>query len=137
MPIAKSYPAALVLKQQTITAVAVGNRQDAAEVMDFAARGIVKTHYRLEKMDRLTEVSTCDWDAHILFEGADWRDAGFQRYGREQVQRTCCPGPPIAAERAVRSGRHPGLSELITRPVGYTVMRYLSALSTSQLALLA
>lgn len=28
-----------------------------AECLDFAARGIVKTHFRTEKMDKLTEVS--------------------------------------------------------------------------------
>lgn len=26
--------------------------------MDFAARGIVKTHFRVEKMEKLTDVST-------------------------------------------------------------------------------
>ncbi len=56
-PIAKSYPQKLVFKQATITAVAVGNRRDATETMELAARGIVKTHYGVEKMDKLTEVS--------------------------------------------------------------------------------
>ena len=56
VPIAKSYPQALVFKQATITAVAVGNRKDAIECLNFAARGIVKTHFRTEKMDKLTEV---------------------------------------------------------------------------------
>lgn len=55
-PIAKSYPQALVFKQATIAAVAVGNRRDAIECMDFAARGVVKTRYRIEKMDKLTQV---------------------------------------------------------------------------------
>ena len=58
-PIAKSFPQALVFKQANIAAVAVGTRKDAIEVMDFAARGIVKTHYRTEKMEKLTEVSLC------------------------------------------------------------------------------
>ena len=56
VPIEKAYPAAMVAKLQTITAVAVGDRREAIEVLDFAARGVVKTHYRLEKMDKLTEV---------------------------------------------------------------------------------
>ena len=56
VPIEKAYPAAMVQKLQTVTAVAVGDRREAIEVLDFAARGIVKTHYRLEKMDKLTEV---------------------------------------------------------------------------------
>ena len=55
-PIAKCYPQALVFKQANIAAVAVGNRRDAIECLDFAARGIVKTHFRTEKMDKLTEV---------------------------------------------------------------------------------
>lgn len=56
-PIAKSYPQAIVFKQANICAVAVGNRRDAIECLDFAARGIVKTHFRTEKMEKLTEVS--------------------------------------------------------------------------------
>ncbi|KAK4691494.1 alcohol dehydrogenase, propanol-preferring, partial [Lecanoromycetidae sp. Uapishka_2] len=55
-PIAKSYPQALVFKQANIAAVAVGTRKDAIECLDFAARGIVKTHFRTEKMEKLTEV---------------------------------------------------------------------------------
>lgn len=35
----KAYPATMVFKQATVTAVAVGNRRDAIECMDFAARG--------------------------------------------------------------------------------------------------
>lgn len=57
MPIAKSYPATIVLKQLTIAGIAVGNRGDAVAVMDFAARGIVKTQIRIEKMENLAEVS--------------------------------------------------------------------------------
>lgn len=59
-PIAKSYPQALVYKQANIAAVAVGTRKDAIECMDFAARGVVKAHYRTEKMEKLTEVSRYD-----------------------------------------------------------------------------
>jgi len=36
---AKAHPATMVFKQATVTAVAVGNRRDAIECMDFAARG--------------------------------------------------------------------------------------------------
>lgn len=36
--------------------MAVGSRKDAIECLDFAARGIVKTHYTVEKMGKLTEV---------------------------------------------------------------------------------
>ncbi|MCJ1424932.1 hypothetical protein MMC29_002820 [Sticta canariensis] len=57
VPIAKSYPAKLVFKQATVMAIAVGSRADAVEVLGFTARGIVKTHFRVEKMDSLTEMS--------------------------------------------------------------------------------
>ena len=56
-PIAKSFPQSLVFKQANICGVAVGSRRDAIECLDFAARGIVKTHIRIEKMEKLTEVS--------------------------------------------------------------------------------
>lgn len=56
-PIGKSFPQSLVFKQANIAAVAVGTRKDAIECLDFAARGIVKTHFKLEKMEKLTEVS--------------------------------------------------------------------------------
>lgn len=56
-PIAKSFPQKLVTKQANICAVAVGTRKDAIECLDFAARGIVKTHFKMEKMEKLTEVS--------------------------------------------------------------------------------
>lgn len=55
-PIAKSYPQSLVFKEARIVGVAVGTRQDAVECLDFAARGIVKSHYRVEKSDKLTDV---------------------------------------------------------------------------------
>ena len=56
-PIAKSYPQALVFKQAHIVGSAVGTKKDAIEVLDFAARGVVKTRFRIEKMEKLTEVS--------------------------------------------------------------------------------
>lgn len=56
-PIGKAYPAFMVAKQQNITSVAVGNRREAIETLDFAARGVVKAHCTTVKMDKLTEVS--------------------------------------------------------------------------------
>jgi hypothetical protein len=38
--------------------VKAGNRQDAKECLDFAARGLVKAHYQLRPMESLTEVSS-------------------------------------------------------------------------------
>lgn len=37
-------------------AIAVGDRRDAINILDMCARGIVKTHYRIEKMDKLQSV---------------------------------------------------------------------------------
>lgn len=56
LPIGGSFPADIVTKQLSIVGSAVGSRQDALETMDFAARGVIKTHFRLAKMDELTQV---------------------------------------------------------------------------------
>jgi propanol-preferring alcohol dehydrogenase len=54
--IASAYPYAMINKHATITGSAVGNRTEAIETMEFAARGVIKAHYRVEKMEALTEV---------------------------------------------------------------------------------
>lgn len=54
--IASAHPAAFITKHCTVTGSAVGNRTDAIETMNFAARGIIKAHFRTEKMDALTGV---------------------------------------------------------------------------------
>lgn len=56
--IASAYPTSVVFKQLTITGTAVGNRKDATEVLDFAVRGVVKIHTRVEPLEKLDEVST-------------------------------------------------------------------------------
>ncbi|KNG44984.1 alcohol dehydrogenase [Stemphylium lycopersici] len=56
LPIKSSFPGLLVAKGLQIMGSAVGSRKEAIEAMDFAARGIVKTHFRTEKMEKLTEV---------------------------------------------------------------------------------
>lgn len=56
VPIAKAFPGMVVAKAQKIVGVAVGNRQEAIETLDLAARGIIKTHFRTEKLENLTEV---------------------------------------------------------------------------------
>lgn len=53
--ISTAYPQVLVAKAQKIVGVAVGNRKEAIETLDLAARGVIKTHFRTEKMDKLTE----------------------------------------------------------------------------------
>lgn len=54
--LAGAYPAALILRGISITFASVGNRRDAIEVLDFARRGIVRSHHRLEKLENLTDV---------------------------------------------------------------------------------
>ncbi|KAJ5528870.1 hypothetical protein N7527_002263 [Penicillium freii] len=54
--IATAFPVSMIGKQWTITGSAVGNRKEAIETMEFAARGVIKVHYRSEKMDALTGV---------------------------------------------------------------------------------
>ncbi|KAK8084555.1 GroES-like protein [Apiospora hydei] len=55
-PIARSYPAAMVAKQASIVASAVGNRREAAEVLDFATRGLVKFPVKTVSMGDLQSV---------------------------------------------------------------------------------
>ena len=55
-PIATAYPQFLVAKAQKIVGVAVGDRKEAIETLEFAERGIVKTHFRVAKMEELTGV---------------------------------------------------------------------------------
>lgn len=56
LPIANSYPSAMVAKQLTIRGSTVGNRKEALEVLDLAKRGLVKTAVRKEKMENLNSV---------------------------------------------------------------------------------
>ncbi|CAD0085015.1 unnamed protein product [Aureobasidium vineae] len=55
-PIATAFPQVLVAKEQKIVGSAVGNRKEAIETLDLAARGIIKTHFRTAKMDELTSI---------------------------------------------------------------------------------
>lgn len=55
-PIATAFPQFLVAKAQRIVGVAVGDRREAIETLQFAERGLVKTHFRTAKMEELTSV---------------------------------------------------------------------------------
>jgi len=55
-PIAGADPGSLVLKELKVEGTAVGNRKDAIECLDLAARGVIKMHYRMEKMENLSSV---------------------------------------------------------------------------------
>lgn len=56
VPMKSASPGLLVGKALQIIGSAVGSRKEAIETLDFAARGIIKTHYRTEKLDKLTSV---------------------------------------------------------------------------------
>ncbi|KAK1756752.1 alcohol dehydrogenase [Echria macrotheca] len=56
VPIAGALPGAMIARELRILGSAVGNRKDAIETMDMAARGVIKTHFTVEPMSRLTEV---------------------------------------------------------------------------------
>lgn len=55
-PIATAFPGLLIMKSLKIVGSAVGNRKEAIDTLDMAARGIVKTHYKVEKMDKLNQI---------------------------------------------------------------------------------
>lgn len=54
--IATAYPQFLVAKAQKIVGVAVGNRKEAIETLQFAERGLVKTHFTTAKPEELTSI---------------------------------------------------------------------------------
>ncbi|EXJ79051.1 alcohol dehydrogenase [Capronia epimyces CBS 606.96] len=56
VPIATANPGTLLTQELRIVGSAVGNRKDAIDTMAMAARGILKTHFELQPMDKLTEV---------------------------------------------------------------------------------
>lgn len=56
VPIAGADPGTLIVQEKRIVGSAVGNRKDAIETMNMAARGVIKTHFSVEPMSSLTEV---------------------------------------------------------------------------------
>ncbi|KAL2809609.1 alcohol dehydrogenase 2 [Aspergillus granulosus] len=51
-----AFPGLFVGKHLNITGSAVGSCTEAIETMEFAARGVIKAHFRTEKMEALTDV---------------------------------------------------------------------------------
>ncbi|KAK3936467.1 chaperonin 10-like protein [Diplogelasinospora grovesii] len=51
-----AMPGLMVAQELRILGSAVGNRKEAIETLEMAARGVVKTHFTLEPMSRLTDV---------------------------------------------------------------------------------
>lgn len=54
-PIGGADPATMLAQELRIVGSAVGNRKDARETMAMAARGVVKTHFTVEPMSKLTD----------------------------------------------------------------------------------
>lgn len=55
-PIAGADPGSMLVQEKRIVGSAVGNRKDAIETMQMAARGVVKTQFTVEPMSKLTDV---------------------------------------------------------------------------------
>jgi propanol-preferring alcohol dehydrogenase len=55
-PIDSANAEILVAKALQIVGSAVGTRKEAIEACEFAARGLVKTQFRTEKLEKLTSV---------------------------------------------------------------------------------
>ncbi|KAK3327024.1 alcohol dehydrogenase [Cercophora scortea] len=56
VPIGGASPGALIAQELRILGSAVGNRQDAIETLDLAAKGVIKTHVTVEPMSKLADV---------------------------------------------------------------------------------
>lgn len=56
VPIGGADPATMLIQELRIVGSAVGNRKDAIETMNLAARGIIKTHFTTEPMSKLNDV---------------------------------------------------------------------------------
>ena len=54
--IAGTSPGALIGNQLTVTGSAVGTREDVVAMLNYAAKGIVKTHIRVQPMETLLDV---------------------------------------------------------------------------------
>ena len=57
-PIKGAAPVPMIGKLLTITSVAVGNRRDAIEVLEMAARGVVNVKVEVRKMEDLEKTFT-------------------------------------------------------------------------------
>lgn len=55
-PICSASPNAFLFHQRRIVGSSVGNRLDAIEVMQLAARGIVKPHFTLRSLEELGDI---------------------------------------------------------------------------------
>ena len=53
--IATAIPYTFIIKEMIIRGSAVGSRKEAIETLELLNRGLIKTHFRVAKMDELTE----------------------------------------------------------------------------------
>ncbi|QSZ30076.1 hypothetical protein DSL72_004596 [Monilinia vaccinii-corymbosi] len=60
-PIANSFPVPMIGQEWKIKGSAFGTQRETLEVLEMAARGIIKTRIRMEKMENLTEVFKGDF----------------------------------------------------------------------------
>ncbi|CAK1354703.1 Alcohol dehydrogenase 2 [Cercospora beticola] len=51
-------PSTIIAKELSIVGSSVGNRIDAVQVLEMAARGLVRPHYRIERMEKLQDLFT-------------------------------------------------------------------------------
>ncbi|KAK0113960.1 hypothetical protein ONS95_014205 [Cadophora gregata] len=56
VPIGTEFPARITNQQFRIVGSAIGNRREAIEALDFAARGLVRYRIRIEKLENLSKV---------------------------------------------------------------------------------
>lgn len=55
-PIASAAPGPMIQFEKRIVGSAVGTRKQAIDTLDMARRGIIKSHYKLAKMDELQSI---------------------------------------------------------------------------------
>lgn len=51
-----AFPGRMIASELKIVGSAVGNKRDAIECLEMASRGLIKTHYKVERMENLTSV---------------------------------------------------------------------------------
>ncbi|KAH6721015.1 alcohol dehydrogenase-like protein [Leptodontidium sp. 2 PMI_412] len=56
VPIQSAFPARITNQQFRIVGSAIGNRREAIEALEFAARGLVKCHIKIEKLENLSKI---------------------------------------------------------------------------------
>jgi len=66
VPIASAKPGIIVQKELKIVGSILGNRQDAVDVLDLAARNVITLHHEVKPLQGLTQVS-CSTSPPLVF----------------------------------------------------------------------